>query len=98
MRHRPASAFVKLSQSKASDSDSALGTAGERVNLSRRQWGMHQDVKGSVLCLSNPTSRNITKRELSATVKKQAQEVCPELFLLATNDNNLTVHQWRMVQ
>ena len=36
VRLRPASAFAKLSRSKASDSDSALGTAGKHVNLSRR--------------------------------------------------------------
>lgn len=73
-------------------SDSALGTAEEYVNLSRRSW-IHQDFKGAALCLSNPTSRNLTNRELYTTVKKQAQQVCPELFMMANNDKNGTIHK-----
>lgn len=68
---RPASAS-ELSCGEALNSDSALGTARKQVKPSGRQR-MHQDFKGAALCLSNPTFRNLTKRELYTTVTKQTQ-------------------------
>lgn len=53
---------------------------------------MHQDFKGAALCLSNPTFRNLTKRELYTTVTKQAQGSVLS-FYAGTNDENLTVRQ-----
>lgn len=58
---------------------------------------MHQDVKGAALCLSDPTSRNLTKRERYTAVTNK-HSVCPESFLPADNDENLSASRYGAIK